>query len=328
LNNVSIAMTTYNGSKYVVEQLESLKNQTFPAQEVLIFDDGSTDDTPLIVQGFIKENNLANWTFRVNDKNIGFKENFYQAIKSTTGDIIFLCDQDDVWHRDKIETMVRVFEDNANIMVLNTSFQKIDENGSHLPVKRRLFKTNNGLIRGFIKKNGLKKFNTKYIIRSNITPGCTAAFKKELKEYYLENASQMCPHDWELNLFASFFDGLYYYNRVLTNYRIHSSNAIGLVEKAINFQLRMSKSQEKRMNFIEGEYQRMKYYLNEGFMSRLEKEESQAIARYGWFVEKRLSALKQKKLKYWLCSLLYPIDYLRMVGLRGLIGDLILILTH
>jgi glycosyltransferase involved in cell wall biosynthesis len=321
-------MTTYNGSKYIVEQLDSLKDQTLPADEVQIFDDGSTDDTPYIVQKYIKENGLENWTFKVNEKNLGFKENFYQAIKSTTGDIVFLCDQDDVWHHDKIETMIQVFENNADIKILNTSFQKIDGTGSHLPIKRRLFKTNNGLIRGLIKKNGLKKFSTKYIIRSNITPGCTSAFKKELKEYYLENASQMCPHDWELNLFASFFDGLYYYNRVLTDYRIHSSNAIGLAEKAVNFQLRMSKSQEKRMNFIEDEYQRMKYYLNDGFLSRLKKEDSQAIARYGWFVEKRLAALKQKKLKYWLCSLLYPVDYLRMVGLRGLIGDFILIVTH
>lgn len=329
MKKISIAMTTYNGSKYVMEQMDSLKNQTLPADEVLIFDDGSTDDTPKIVEAYIKENDLGHWSFQVNEKNLGFKENFYQAIKRTTGDIIFLCDQDDIWHHNKIEKMVQLFEKTPDMKILNTGFRKINANGEEIHERSKWFSENNGLVKGRMKKKGLKKIRVKRIVRNNVSPGCTSAFGNECKQYYLENASKLAPHDWELNLFGAFLRGLYYYNDVLNDYRIHENNAIGFAEEArtFNLTLRLSKNQERRMSFIYDEYQRTEAYLRDGLLEKLSKRDAKALKRYAWFIKKRLQALTENKLRYWCCSLLFIADYLRMVGLRGMVGDLLLIVT-
>lgn len=326
---ISIAMTTYNGDKYIKEQLDSLKNQTRPADEVLIFDDGSTDDTPNIVDAYIKENGLKNWMFVVNEKNLGFKANFYQAIQKTSGDIVFLCDQDDVWHANKIETMVALFKKYPDMLIVNSGFRKIDANNKPIHERRKWFSENNGLVRGRMKAKGLKKISVSYIVRSNISPGCTSAFSNTLKQYYLENASNVAPHDWELNLFGALHRGLYFYNDVLNYYRIHDNNTIGFAEepKGLNLSMRLSRSQKLRMNFLRDEYERTRAYSRDGLLKKLSKRDAKTLKRYAWFIGKRLQALTEHKLRYWLCSLLFIADYLRLVGLRGIVGDFLLIVT-
>jgi glycosyltransferase involved in cell wall biosynthesis len=74
--SVSVVITTYNGEKYIVDQLESLRNQTRKIDEVLIYDDGSTDSTSMIVENFIKDFKLENWHFIVNKKKQGLEKKF------------------------------------------------------------------------------------------------------------------------------------------------------------------------------------------------------------------------------------------------------------
>ena len=65
---ISVVLSTYNGEKYLLPQLDSLKNQTYPADEVLIFDDGSTDQTVNLIDQYISKNQLKNWKFSKNEK--------------------------------------------------------------------------------------------------------------------------------------------------------------------------------------------------------------------------------------------------------------------
>lgn len=85
----SIALTTYNGSKYIVQLLDSLKQQSLAPTEVIIVDDNSTDNTVEIVQNYIKKCNLVNWKIYRNPKKLGWQKNFTKAISKTTGDYIF-----------------------------------------------------------------------------------------------------------------------------------------------------------------------------------------------------------------------------------------------
>ena len=94
---ISVVMTTYNGEKYIKEQLTSLKNQTRVPDEVLIFDDCSTDNTVTIVRNFIIENPSGNYRLFENKKNKGWRRNFMEGFADAQGDIIFPCDQDDIW---------------------------------------------------------------------------------------------------------------------------------------------------------------------------------------------------------------------------------------
>ena len=71
--NTSVVMTTFNGAKYIFEQLESIRGQTLCVDEVLIFDDGSTDQTVQIINDYIQSNGLENWTIKINDQNLGWK---------------------------------------------------------------------------------------------------------------------------------------------------------------------------------------------------------------------------------------------------------------
>lgn len=104
-------MTSYNGDKYIEEQLQSILDQTRCPDEVLVFDDVSTDHTVSIIKNFIERNNLKTWHLVENEKNLGWKLNFFEAIKRVTGDIIFFSDQDDIWMPDKIEKMVKYMKE-------------------------------------------------------------------------------------------------------------------------------------------------------------------------------------------------------------------------
>ena len=119
---ISILISTYNGENYIIEQLESLLNQTLLADEVIIFDDCSTDSTVELIKEFIDKHHLdKQWYLKVNSRNIGYKANFRQGIQEVNGEYIFFCDQDDIWEPKKIERGVNTLKNNPWIEVLGTS---------------------------------------------------------------------------------------------------------------------------------------------------------------------------------------------------------------
>jgi len=108
--NVSVVMCTCNGSKYIVEQLESIINQTYPIHELIIQDDCSTDDTWSIVLEYKKKYSYIKCFANIirRDVNQNFKEAFFHA----SGDLIAPSDQDDIWAPDKIERLISLIGDN------------------------------------------------------------------------------------------------------------------------------------------------------------------------------------------------------------------------
>ena len=115
---ISIAMTTYNGADYLLEQLESLRTQSLMADEVIIVDDCSTDNTVDLLNMYIQKYHLDNWILIKNSSNIGWRKNFRKALQKTTGDVVFLCDQDDIWNKDKISLMVKEFHKSPSIRTI------------------------------------------------------------------------------------------------------------------------------------------------------------------------------------------------------------------
>ena len=104
---VSVVMTTYNGEKYLCQMLDSLRMQERKIDELLFFDDKSTDGTVCLIEDYIKRYDIREWRVVVNKKNLGWEKNFTQGINAATGDIIFPCDQDDIWHLDKVKKMTQ-----------------------------------------------------------------------------------------------------------------------------------------------------------------------------------------------------------------------------
>jgi len=319
---VSVTMTTYNGERFVKEQLQSLKNQTYPADEVVIFDDCSTDHTVGIIESFIKEFGLS-WKLSVNKSNVGYIENFYNAIKAATGDIIFLCDQDDVWHLDKIEKIINVFQKQKDIQVLSTGFRKIDEYGRPLKTEHKPGYTNHGLIKGHIKRHCIKKIDFQCIFRINISPGCTVAFKNACKLIYINNATKNWCHDWELCIFGGMIDGLFFYNEELIDYRLHACNTIGLKENSLD-----NGNLYGRVELAQMEYKRTQLYMSQSLIDVMGDKNRILANKYWHFTSKRAEALRKNSILLWMKCILQPVTYMRAVRVRGAMGDLLYILTH
>lgn len=126
---LSVALCTYNGEHYVRELLESILNQTIKVDEIVVCDDGSSDHTLEIVES-IGNTLVPSFHIYRNEDRKGFKNNFFQAIDLCQGELVFLADQDDVWHPNKVETMVRWFESHPEEKVLFTNASLIDETGT------------------------------------------------------------------------------------------------------------------------------------------------------------------------------------------------------
>ena len=118
----AIVMSTYNGEKYIVNQLDSIRLQTVAPDKVIINDDGSNDSTPEIIRSYIADYNLSTWTFSVNEQNCGWKINFYKLIDGCNADLIFLSDQDDVWNKKKLEFMIPAFN-NGKVNLLACDYK-------------------------------------------------------------------------------------------------------------------------------------------------------------------------------------------------------------
>lgn len=224
---ISLLMATYNGEKYIVEQLKSIYNQTVNPDEVLIADDVSNDKTVKLIKNFIEQHSLKNWKLMINSSNKGYKKNFYDLIQQATGDVIFLSDQDDVWEKNKIELMTKELKKNKRIKSINATVKYVDSKLNPLEVKLKPDFYNENLL--YYKGNleYLTDIPLSSIIVANITPGCAMCFSNDIKEEFLETYDFNLPHDWHLNLLAAIHGGCFFMNEVLIKYRIHGNNAIG-----------------------------------------------------------------------------------------------------
>lgn len=139
---VSVTLCTYNGAQFIEPQLESILKQSRPPDEVLVSDDGSTDQTLEIVRRIACEHPSVVRLVQTPGR-LGYAKNFESAIRQATGDIIFLSDQDDVWLEHKIERMLAAFTDNERVAVVYCDAQLVD--GQLRPLGRTIFEARAGM---------------------------------------------------------------------------------------------------------------------------------------------------------------------------------------
>lgn len=228
MKKISVALATYNGEKYIEKQLKSINNQTLKPDEVIIVDDRSSDGTVELINEFISANKLANWKLFINEENLGYRKNFYNVLKRVTGEIIFLSDQDDEWHADKLEVMTRVLCENVEIKALNSAVNLIDGASNKIMqnLERNYYNYNFLYLEHTPQK--IEYFDMAYIGLHNISPGCTMAVRREIINILLLSYNYKLPHDWFMNLIASALGGCAFLNVVLTDYRQHENNVIGV----------------------------------------------------------------------------------------------------
>lgn len=217
---VAVVLSTYNGSKYVVEQLDSLMAQTRLPDKIWICDDCSTDGTPNLVSQYIAEHDISSidFHFSVNKENAGWKANFRKLILECEADYIFPCDQDDIWETDKIELMVKVMEDRPSLDLLACSVTPLYEIGSR--------KTGAATVQS---RDG------EYFEMAALTPtfmyvprpGCTYCIRNSFAQRILPYWKDSYPHDATLWRLALLEGGVGLLNKRLVRFRRHAGNASG-----------------------------------------------------------------------------------------------------
>ena len=230
---VSVAMCTYNGGDYIRRQMDSIFAQTRLPDEIIICDDISKDDTVSILKEY--EGRGIDLQIIQNPENLGFARNFRKCISLCTGDIIFLCDQDDIWEPEKTRQLCDLMEGNPEILSVVTNFYLIDSNGARLSNGEAgdnpFF--NKKKYRIDWKQGALYKANVVSVFCGNIGPGCTQVIRRNIIADFMK-CPLYEPHDYILNQVAVLRDGLFYYDKPLTKYRVHGKQTIGVPEYVIH----------------------------------------------------------------------------------------------
>lgn len=210
---ISVVVTTYNGEKYIEKQLQSIVSQTLMPNEIVVADDKSHDDTFSILKRIESDHPEIKWNIYQNPQNLGWKVNFKNAILATTGDIIFLADQDDIWDKDKIKTIVEIFHRYQDIGILACAYERVNESDSFDP--EQLSSEGNLAI---------EKFDKYFYMTHH--PGCSMAFLSCYKKAFLFpewNSEQ--PHDEYLWGIGKLQDQAYFYSGRLQYFIRHEESA-------------------------------------------------------------------------------------------------------
>ena len=213
-NKISVCIATYNGEKYIKEQINSILPQLKNCDEIIISDDHSSDKT-LDVIFQINDSRIQVY---LNDKEKGYTSNFENALSKATGSIIFLADQDDIWKSNKVEVLQKSLEDSDLVVsddeVVNGDLDVISPSFFVLGNKYTSFWGN--------------IFKFAYL-------GCCMCFKRKVLEKALPFPKQhkLCTHDNWLFMVASAFYTTKILPMQLISYRRHGSNTSMGAEKVI-----------------------------------------------------------------------------------------------
>lgn len=218
---VDIVLTTFNGEKYLEEQLNSLLNQTYPHWRLIISDDGSTDETVRLLRRYEKLDD------RIGIVNIvrqgGVVRNFYKALCFSTSDYVMFCDQDDIWLPDKVASMVNAIRSaelalgNQTPLLGFSDLSLVDETGMVIH-------------ESFYRFNRLEPRNNmdiRYLSWRSAVYGCTVIFNKALLKKAMPMPFDIPMHDHWFALVAAKCGKIFYCPESNIYYRQHRDNVIG-----------------------------------------------------------------------------------------------------
>lgn len=213
---VNILMSTYNGEQFLAEQIKSIQEQTVTDWNLLIRDDGSTDQTTAIIAEFAAQDKRIRWINEGEQANLGVIKNFYTLLKYEKADFYFFSDQDDIWLEDKLAvTLAEAGKHSAEKpLLVYTDLKIVDSNLTVL---------HNSMI-----KTQSDHANTQLVqeLTENTVTGGTAMINRTLAELWTRT-DDLLMHDWYLALLASALGNLIYLDSPTELYRQHDTNVLG-----------------------------------------------------------------------------------------------------
>lgn len=236
----SIAMCTYNGARFLPEQLASIRAQTLQPFEMVVCDDGSTDETPALIEQFASEASFPVRWVR-NERNLGSTKNFEKAISLCTGELIALCDQDDRWRPRKLEVLTAVMGIRPSLVGVFSDADLLDERGEELDGSlwnSIQFKTQDA--RAFARDQTL------FLLQRPLVTGACFLFRSNLRDVF-----SPIPHEWThdmwIALCLSTCGSLCALNDKLIAYRLHNTQQLGI--RTLTKAEALRRSKEERLLF-------------------------------------------------------------------------------
>lgn len=213
---VNIVMSTYNGEKYLADQIKSIQSQTFEDWQLLIRDDGSSDNTPSIIRDMAKKDDRIHFINDGQNENYGVIKSFYHLVKYDSADYYFFSDQDDVWLPEKIEVTLKraQSETSAKPLLVYTDLKVVNEDLEVLQesmIKSQSHHANTELVQE---------------LTENTVTGGTMMINKALADKW-QVYDNLLMHDWYLALLAASLGKLIYIDQATQLYRQHEANVLG-----------------------------------------------------------------------------------------------------
>lgn len=253
---VDVLLATFQGAKYLEEQLESILTQTHPQLHLWIRDDGSTDQTTSILQKWA-QTYPQKITLLSSNEHLGVKGNFSELMKLSQAPYIMFADQDDEWLPNKVE------------ISLNQLKAMERQYGFHLPllVHTDLKVVNENLEEispSFWRYAGLNPDQTSLnrLLSQNVITGCTMLMNRALVDYAYPIPKEAVMHDWWIALIASCFGHIQFVDHPTILYRQHETNDTGAKCYSLwSFLHQSSKEGQKKRNSMKATYQQAKCLL-------------------------------------------------------------------
>lgn len=208
---ISVCVATYNGAKYLREQLDSIVLQLNENDEVIIVDDCSSDGTVELIKSY-KDNRIRLY---VNNENRGVNYSFEKAISLSEGDYIFLSDQDDIWITGRLNLMLSVLEQSGTLL-LSSNFTSIG-------TESKPFEGYSNCVTSTRSKDYVSNIKDIYIGKLNYF-GCTMAFSKKLKDVILPFPSYLESHDLWIAIAANLAYSNIHLDDITLLHRVHGNN--------------------------------------------------------------------------------------------------------
>jgi glycosyltransferase involved in cell wall biosynthesis len=257
---ISIAMCTYNGAQYLQNQLDSFASQTYPAYELIVCDDGSTDDTLALIESFAGRVTFPVRVFK-NERNLGSTRNFEKAIGICVGDLIALSDQDDEWYPDKLARMHRLFEELPEALAAFSNADVI-EDGSVF-AGRKLWRS--------IDVDFSPREKVAYVYTGMVSllfkldyvaTGATMVFRSKLRDQFVPIPGSW-PHDAWIAWIAALRDGLVAFPAATIRYRVHARQQIGLAPPSLADQIAIARKNAVIFRLMASRLKDLQLYLQQ-----------------------------------------------------------------
>ncbi|MCF8428660.1 MAG: glycosyltransferase family 2 protein [Bacteroidia bacterium] len=229
-NEIAILLASYNGEKFIAEQLESIISQTNKNWTLYINDDGSTDATLVIVNAYIKKYPYKIYLLQLQPKTLGASANFFKILDTVESDYYMFCDQDDIWLPDKVEKCflkikLAEAEQPSAPFIVHTDLVVVDSKLNNL----------HSSFHQLTKVNPEKFCTFNYLGVMNCVTGCTMLFNRKAKELAKIPKDKNVWHDWWLAVNVAKQGKILYLNEATILYRQHSNNVLGAQEVNLNY---------------------------------------------------------------------------------------------